>query len=673
MYRICSPLTGRFVVVLCASAAIATAYTPFVAQSESGASGARQQINTTGTRAPTHEGDVPPDQRANDDQPEPIDAARRAPPLPEDPVGNGITYQGELRDANGPVVGSTDLQFRLFDAVTGGAQIGPMLQLLGAPLVDGRFTVELDFGPGAFTAEARWLEIDVFDSGAGSFVTLSPRQPVTAAPVALFALDGNQGPQGPIGPEGPQGPQGLTGPQGLQGDPGVQGPEGPIGRTGPQGLPGPIGPEGPQGTQGLTGPQGPIGPEGPQGQQGLPGDSHWLINGSATYYNAGNVGIGTPTPTARLDVAQGDIVATDAGVTQVQISGVGPGGELSMRNDNGTETLEILGGAASAGATLTTFDVGTGAITVSVVGDTSRGGRIDTRSEDGFTQSTIEPDVSAGGGVFINWRRTDSSTGFTFDGNASSSGNPRMTLSSGVSPMTFDTNASGSASVVLPTDAIQASEILDEAGAASTSTNTGLALTGAVDTILSRTITVPADGYVLAIATCQANASHVSGTTSWAEFGVSDTAGVIPATQDVAWLIPSAHPSGPINRPVTVQAIFSVVSGAYSFYFLGNENGGNVTCNDMTLSLIYVPTAYGMVDLPLGGPGSGDNMAPENAPLSAVDIEAEQIEAEEFNQQRLQRELQQMQAQMQALQAQLDQVMREQGLEQPVPRAPHQE
>jgi Chaperone of endosialidase/Collagen triple helix repeat (20 copies) len=286
--------------------------------------------------AQTNEGGPRPDVAPSVDQlAKSSDETSGGPTLPEDPVSSSLTYQGELRDANGPVVGSTDLQFRLFDAVTGGVQIGPALQLLGAPLVDGRFIVELNFGAGAFGADARWLEIDVFDAGAGSFVTLSPRQPITAAPVAQFALSGNAGPvgpvgpagpqgvQGPIGPIGPQGLQGAPGPQGLQGDPGLPGPAGATGPQGPQGLQGdpgaqgPIGPQGlqgdpgsqglqgdpgAQGLQGDPGVQGPQGPIGPQGPQGLPGDSHWTISGTTTFYTAGDVGIGTATPTTPLHV-----------------------------------------------------------------------------------------------------------------------------------------------------------------------------------------------------------------------------------------------------------------------------------------------------------------------------------------------------------------------------------
>ncbi len=101
------------------------------------------------------------------------------------PVGTTITYQGLLTDANGPVEspGTLALAFYLYDAPAGGSLVaGP---LLTTPLIEnGVFTVDLDFGPGAFGPSQRWLEIEVFP---GTF--LSPRQPVRPAPVALYALE----------------------------------------------------------------------------------------------------------------------------------------------------------------------------------------------------------------------------------------------------------------------------------------------------------------------------------------------------------------------------------------------------------------------------------------------------------------------------------------------------
>jgi Chaperone of endosialidase/Collagen triple helix repeat (20 copies) len=197
-----------------------------------------------------------------------------------------ITYQGELLKDGQLLNDSADLVFRLYDTASGGVLIGTPVSINNHQVIDGRFTVQLGFGPGAFTDASRWIEIDLRSpAGSGVFTTLTTRQPVTAAPVALFALDGNPGPDGPEGPQGPEGPTGPQGPQGLPGD------------TGPQG------PDGPAGPQGDTGP---IGPQGPDGPQGPPGDSHWLINGTATYYTAGNVGIGTSSPAYPL------VVETDA-------------------------------------------------------------------------------------------------------------------------------------------------------------------------------------------------------------------------------------------------------------------------------------------------------------------------------------------------------------------------
>lgn len=193
--------------------------------------------------------------------------ASLAPLALAEPVAPAFTYQGELRDTSGPVNGARDLRFRLYDAASGGSQVGPTLLAGSLPIVNGRFSVQLDFNAAAFTGQARWLQIEVSDSVGPPFTTLSPRQAVTATPYALYAL--NPGPQGPQGPAGPQGPQGPTGPQGAQGPQGPSGPQGVPGAQGPQGPAGPVGPVGPVGAQGPQGPQGETGPQGPAGPTGI--------------------------------------------------------------------------------------------------------------------------------------------------------------------------------------------------------------------------------------------------------------------------------------------------------------------------------------------------------------------------------------------------------------------
>jgi len=116
--------------------------------------------------------------------------------VPQTPLGPGFTYQGQLRDANGPVPGPCDLQFSLWDAAgsgsppSGGAQIGVTHSPPPVTVTNGLFTVEVnannEFGGSAFTGEERWLQVAVrCPAGSGSYATLSPRQKLTAAPYAL--------------------------------------------------------------------------------------------------------------------------------------------------------------------------------------------------------------------------------------------------------------------------------------------------------------------------------------------------------------------------------------------------------------------------------------------------------------------------------------------------------
>ena len=74
--------------------------------------------------------------------------------------GTAFTYQSRLND-NGPLAnGNYDLQFSLFDAINGGAQIGATLNKSGIAIANGVFIVQLDFGANAFTnGGQRFLQI----------------------------------------------------------------------------------------------------------------------------------------------------------------------------------------------------------------------------------------------------------------------------------------------------------------------------------------------------------------------------------------------------------------------------------------------------------------------------------------------------------------------------------
>lgn len=110
------------------------------------------------------------------------------------PLDTAFSYQGRLSDGGGPANGVYDLGFRLYDAASGGSQIGTAVCYNDVVVANGLFTILLEFGA-QFAGQERFLEIAVRgDTGLGcgnlaGFVTLTPRQPLTAAPNALFALN----------------------------------------------------------------------------------------------------------------------------------------------------------------------------------------------------------------------------------------------------------------------------------------------------------------------------------------------------------------------------------------------------------------------------------------------------------------------------------------------------
>jgi len=98
-----------------------------------------------------------------------------------------ITYQGELEFQGQPAQGAYDFEFLLFDAETSGNLVTTLV-VEDVPVQAGLFSVELDFGPGVFIGEDRWLELGVrAGASTGSFTGLLPRQTLTPAPFALHA------------------------------------------------------------------------------------------------------------------------------------------------------------------------------------------------------------------------------------------------------------------------------------------------------------------------------------------------------------------------------------------------------------------------------------------------------------------------------------------------------
>src|SRR5262249_34559799 len=110
------------------------------------------------------------------------------------PLTTAFTFQGQLASNAAPVTGTYDLQFRLFDAATGGAQVGPTLCANNITVTNGQVTTQLDFGA-QFAGQQRFLAISVRQhpgltcANTTGFTPLPPRQQLTAAPNAVYSLN----------------------------------------------------------------------------------------------------------------------------------------------------------------------------------------------------------------------------------------------------------------------------------------------------------------------------------------------------------------------------------------------------------------------------------------------------------------------------------------------------
>ena len=105
-------------------------------------------------------------------------------------LGTAISYQGHLTDNGSPVNGSFDFRFAVFDASLAGSRLGRQLIAEDLFVRRGLFSLALDFGPGVFSGDSRWLELEIRPGDStGAYTLLSPRQRVAPSPYAIKAQE----------------------------------------------------------------------------------------------------------------------------------------------------------------------------------------------------------------------------------------------------------------------------------------------------------------------------------------------------------------------------------------------------------------------------------------------------------------------------------------------------
>ena len=190
--------------------------------------------------------------------------------------GTAFTYQGRLYDGVNPANGTYDLTFGIWGVASGPPQVGGTLTNVASAVSNGAFAVTLYFGAGIFTGANRWLEIAVRTNGGGAFTTLTPRQAIKPTPYAIFTATAADVASGAVVKSLNTLKDNVT----LAAGANVS-----------------ITPSGNTLTIASAG-----------------GGGGWALNGANTYYNGGNVGIGTSAPAAKLHVQNGDFLAGAAGL-----------------------------------------------------------------------------------------------------------------------------------------------------------------------------------------------------------------------------------------------------------------------------------------------------------------------------------------------------------------------
>jgi hypothetical protein len=195
----------------------------------------------------------------------------------------------------------------------------------------------------------------------------------------------------------------------------------------------------------------------------------------------------------------------------------------------------------------------------------------------------------------------------------------------GATKVYMDGGYSGTSSVQLPDSAIDAREILDEPGIASSQVTSSIALACATSNLTSVTITIPAAGYIIVDGRCNAETFTTTGGSVGGEVGISESPAVLGANPSLA-VFGQQLPSGGsyyIDYPVSTYRIFFKNAGTYTFYLnaskLGNCAGSfsSVVSNYM-IKATYMTTSYGTVATVVSG-GEQENFS-TSAPVQLTDV-----------------------------------------------------
>lgn len=246
------------------------------------------------------------------------------------------------------------------------------------------------------------------------------------------------------------------------------------------------------------------------------------------------------------------------------------------------------------------------------------------------------------------------SGGTALEAYSSRFGNPFLGLYGAGQSAFIDLDLPGDSSIRFPASGINSVESFDEPGLASATNTNFTSMTATVASLLSRTLTPPDNGYVLALGQCVARIGHTSGTATSGAVGLSDDGVGFGIAQDVNVQIATGAASGSYSIPVHLNAVFAAVREApLTVHLMGSEATGAIEIEDISLTLLYVPTSYGTVSPTLLAVGDGED-APARGPQTPGEVLSEKLASQEANAARLEQELASTRAAHLAMRAEME-------------------
>lgn len=297
------------------------------------------------------------------------------------PLGTTFTLQARLNSSDGtPATGNVSVEFSLWDAETGGVNVGtPSALPMTVTVVRGVFTVDLNFGSLAFNGDARWVEFRV------NGVVQATRTRVAPTPNAIYATTSGSVKTGAI-----QAGQFAT-----------------LGTPKPGQILGYNGNSLVWQTAGVS-------------------SSPWLLSGANTYFSGGNVGIGTSTPTALLHV---NSAATTGSVLGALLQSGLPSGGINQiylgrtPTGNGCSTLTYSYDGETPDNSLLSLGLYNSSFTLNMRGDGNVGVGTTTPDQRLHVQGNLRvtDDIFAGRNVILSSGASESELGELRVGNVASS------------------------------------------------------------------------------------------------------------------------------------------------------------------------------------------------------------------------------------------------------------